>query len=90
MNHEPDLAPQTDNNQSVRRFFALLLMISGVFIVAAAGLCSLVFVAGSAIPVDGLWLVLIVGGIPAVIGLLLYKGGKILKEKNNTRQPPTT
>jgi len=71
-------------NLSGRRIFGYILLSVGVLIMLGSGGCSLLFLIGGA-GLDGLVLVLILGGIPFLIGLGLLLGGRHLLRKG--REP---
>lgn len=71
---------------TVRSFFGGLLCLIGGLLALLSGGCSLFFVFGG-MDLESLPLVLLVGGIPFIIGLLLYKwGSSLLKAESKVDQ----
>ncbi len=68
----------------MKQFFGGLLMAIGILIMTGSGLCSLVVIGmglssmqiGEAL--SALWLPLVIGGVPFVIGLGMFFGGRAL------------
>jgi hypothetical protein len=71
----------------MRQFFGGLLLAIGILIMTGSGLCTIVVIGmglssmqiGEAL--SALWLPLIIGGVPFVIGLGLFFGGRALLRK---------
>ncbi len=83
--------PQTDRDPIVRLFGAFLMAVGGLM-AALCGLCSLAFVMGTVASGTGLdamggmlVLVLVLGGLPVGLGLLIFYAGRRLRAK---KPPP--
>jgi hypothetical protein len=53
---------------TVRRFFSYLLLVIGVLIAVTTGLCTLIGLAAIGSDPGGLLMVLVIGGLPCLIG----------------------
>ena len=80
----------------MKSVFGSILMAVGILITGASGLCSFVFVMSalgspSNIKID-LPIIFFVGGIPFVIGLAVFFGGRALvrQAKRDAENPTTT
>ena len=69
-----------------QRFFGGLLMVAGVLMMLACGLCSLVALVAflstgnGEDAIGGFFTVLVVGGVPFAFGLAMFLGGRGLRK----------
>ena len=78
MNEQPPESNPAGNNEAVKRFFAFILISIGFLFMGTAGVCSLIILFNSG-PAN-LVLIAIFGGVPILVGFLLFKWGKYLKK----------
>lgn len=78
----------------MKSVFGSILMAGGILIAGASGLCSLVFVMSAFGPPSGiridLPIIFLVGGIPFVIGLAVFFGGRALVRQAKREAERTT
>lgn len=69
----------------VKGFFGGILMVCGALIILLSGGCSIIFLASTL--GQGAWtilpLVAVIGGIPFLLGLALFSGGKRLMKPDD-------
>lgn len=77
-------AEAANETSPVRKLFSVLLVVSGVLIMATAGVCTVLALAsGMGVSKENLMLVALFGGIPLVVGVILFKWGKWLGSSKN-------
>lgn len=68
----------------MNQFLGGCLMAVGILIAGASGLCSLVFLGTIGGDLDGLGTVLLVGGVPFLIGVMMIFSGRALLRGDDT------
>jgi hypothetical protein len=72
----------------MKRFFGGLFMVVGFLIAGASGLCSLFFLGQSlkGPGADGIGMILVFGGIPFMVGMMIFSGGQAMFKKPNKKE----